>query len=177
MLEFVGVTLAIVTGMVAAHPAIGGVAYLASVGPAPLRFEMATSGMPLAWKPLRLELSPEGNAGVSTPAVETTASATNVPVLEIISSAVTNTLTKVSTPAADSGAKKNLEKSPDTVVFPVLPGDSSIPVTPQMLSVFFKPVPGGKNPAAIAVAASLGIGFTPPSPKVAAESRATYKIE
>lgn len=176
MRGFVGVTLTFVMGMVLAHPAIGAVAYLASVGPAPLRFELATPGTPLVWKPLRLAQLAQKNAGVSAPAVETMASATNA-ALKTTPSAVTNTLPEVSSPPADPVGKKNSEMSPDSVVFPAFPGDSSSPVTPQMLSVFFKPVPGGKNPAAMAGAASLEIGFTPPSPKGVVENRAIYKTE
>ena len=181
---FVGVMLTIVAGMVVVHPVQGAIAYLASIGPAPIRFELVTDAdVTLNWKPLRLALQPAQKAAIPTPDSKTMTNVTNDAGLKLLSSSATNdTIIVSSASAANPGEKNNSDMSPGSVMLPGQTDDSSSPVTPQILAGFFKPAPGGKNPGGknstgAALFMPAEIGFTPPSAKPATESRATYIIQ
>jgi len=170
--------LAVVVGMVAVWPVSGTIAYLPSIGPAPMRLEpvMAPEAA-MAWKLLRPAPASAEVLAVSAAAAGTTTNATQDVAIKSVASAATNIITAISGPAAGSVEKTNTDVFANTMMPPVQPGDSSSPITPQLLVDFFKPVPGGKNPAGTAVFTPMEIGFTPPAPKAALESRAIYKSE
>lgn len=176
--KFAGVMPAIGLGLLVALPASGAIAYLPSIGPAPLRYEPATDpDALLAWKSLRLAQRPAADAGVPAPATPTLTNANNEAVWPAGSSPATNTSHAAAVPVPDPGATTNSDMIPDFMRLPDTSNDSSGPVTPQLLAGFFKPGPGGKNPDGTAVFVPMEIGFTPPSPKPAPESRATYKTQ
>jgi len=176
--KFAGVVPAILIGMVAVSAVSGTIAYLPSIGPAPMRFEpVMASDAAMAWKLLRPAPAPAEVLAVSASAAGTTTNATQGVAIKPISLATTNIITAVSGPAAGPVDKTNTDVFAGTMMPPVQPGDSSSPITPQLLVDFFKPVPGGKNPAGTAVFTPMEIGFTPPAPKAGLESRAIYKSE
>ena len=177
--KFIGLMMVLATGVVMVSHARGSTAYLPTVGPAPLRFEpITTPETTLAWKPLLLTAArPPGNAGVPTPAAETTVTnATNSVAAMAVSAPVTNVINAVSGPMADPGEQKEPELLLIPPIFPVESNQLSGPVTPQILVEYLKPGLGGKNPAGTAVILPVGIDFTPPAPKPA-ESRAVYKSQ
>jgi hypothetical protein len=170
--------LTVVIGTALARPTPGAVAYLPSVGPAPLRFQAATApGLEWAWK--RLQAPDKNNAPARS--AETLVSPTNGVVANSTGTAATNTVTKADSVSAASGVsqgdKTATEPSWDAGMMPDQSDDLSTPVTPQVLAEFFKAGPGGKNPGAGAGGKAGQIGFTPPTPKSGAESRATYKTQ
>jgi hypothetical protein len=155
----------IVTGMVVAYPVPGEVAYLPSIGPVPLRFETATRPGPSpAGKTLRAMRQPEAAATNGVGLINIPPTATNT----------TNTLSAVSAPVADSGAKTNSETSLVTTFAFGGTGNSTDLILPQKLADYFQPAAGGDKTNETAVFVPEGIGFTPPLPKAAAESRAVY---
>ena len=178
MRVFAGVLLTVVTGMVAVSPAVGAIAYLPSVGPAPLRFELTTDpGASLAWKSLRPLLQPGAGTGILIPAAQTTTNATNDVVSKASSLPATNVISTASVLAADQGERKNSDTIPEPMIFPGQTDESSSPVTAQILAGFFKPVPGVKNPDGTVVFVPAEIEFIPPSARPVNESQAIYKSQ
>jgi hypothetical protein len=160
----------------------GGDAYLPSIGPVPLRFELALSpdvSSSLAWKPLRLAQRPEKKTSVPVPVAGTPANATNEVVGKSLPPVATNSISisASSLPGADPKGKTTADISPDSVTLTDRPGDSHDLVMPQQLATFFQPAPDGKNTKTAVILMPDGVGFTPPLPKAAAESRAVYKIQ
>jgi len=172
------------TVMAVTHPVRGAlaIAYLPSIGPAPMRFELAADpGPAFDWKLLR-SLSPATNSSpVPVPVAETITNTNADTVLKAGSLSSTNdTITAASTPAADPGAGSHLEIPPGSMVLPSSSDESSSPVTAQILAGFFKPTSGGKklggrDSAGAAMFMPVDVGFTPPSPSPAPESKAVYK--
>jgi len=177
------VMLTVMAGMLAAHPVQGGIAYLPSIGPAPMRFEVTTnSDESLAWKSLCPLLPAVESSNVPVPEVTALNPDTNDVVIKVSSAPVTNALASASVSAAKPGENKNSETSPGTVMLPVQTDESSNPIIPQLLAGFFKPTPagkkpGGRNPAGAAVFMPAEIGFTPPSSTPVPVSQASYKTE
>jgi len=164
----------IAAGLVATPGWCGAVAYLPSIGPAPLRFELVLPpDMAMAWK----SSTPAAVAAVPAPAAETMTNANNAAALKTIPTTVTNTIIAVSAPATEPLEKTNLEAIAGPLNLPVQPDDASSPIASQLLAEFFKPASDGKTLAGTAVFTPVEIGFTPPSVKSAPESRAIYKSQ
>lgn len=51
------------------------------------------------------------------------------------------------------------------------------PITPQLLSEFFRPGASRTNSVGVAVWMPVEVNFTPPIPKPEVSSRATYKLQ
>ena len=144
-------------------PATASYSYLPTVGPVPLRFELTTTSPPLLnWKSLR------ATTGTNAPAPES-ASTTNE-----VAAATKSTLATTTVSPVTSTNKTNPETISSPSIVQASPLETSQPTTPQILVEFFKPVPGAKKTDGTAAFVSSEIGFTPPSPKTAPASRATY---
>lgn len=179
MRNALGIVLFIVVGMVLAPPAAEAAAYLSSIGPAPMRFELATNiSAVLASKPLRSTPPPEANAGIPASGNGTSVDATHKAAVETLSLAPTNinALREDSATAANTAEKANSELSPVSLVLSVPTEASSRPVALQELIHFFQPVPGGDGTNDSAVMLPVKIGFIPPVP-AAVGSRAVYKSQ
>jgi hypothetical protein len=170
--------LTVVIGLAWARPMPGAVAYLPCVGPAPLRFQVATApGLEWAWKQLR---APDKNNAAARSS-ESLVSPANAVVANSTATAATNVEAKADSGTATNGVnpgdKPAAEPSWDTGMMPDQSDDLSTPVTPQVLAEFFKAGPGGKTAGGGAGGRAGQIGFTPPTPKSGVESRATYKTQ
>jgi hypothetical protein len=168
----------IAAGMAVVWPVSGGDAYLPSIGPVPLRFELATvPGTLLTWPSLRP--APAAKASAPVPVVDSPTNAIHEIAGKPLSPVVTNgvSISAVSPPASDPKEEKAPEMSPDSVVLTDHPGNPSDPVMPQQLATFFQPASAGKNTKTAVILMPDSVGFTPPMPKAAAESRAVYKIQ
>lgn len=175
-----GWMLIIVAGMAVVWPVSGGDAYLPRIGPVPLRFELAmAAGTSLAWLPLRSAPGAAGQARTPVPVAGIPANATNEVAGKTLPPVATNNISiSASSPsAADPKGKTALDISPDPVILTDHPGDSPDLVMPQQLATFFQPAPDGKNTKTAVILMSDGVGFTPPMPRAAAESRAVYKTQ
>jgi hypothetical protein len=168
------VLLTVVIGMAPVPPVQGSIPYLPSTGPAPLRFELAaTPGFAWAWKQLRVaEIASAAARGAGT-----ADKATNAVAPTTVSSAITNIVTGASVKLAGPVATKKPELLPDNVTLPDPSDEVADPVSPQALAEFFKPGAGGKTPNGTAATRPGQIGFSPPAPKAAPESRAVYKSQ
>jgi hypothetical protein len=172
--------LIIVAGMAVVWPASGGDAYLPRIGPVPLRFELATApGTSLAWLPLRSAPGTAGKARTSVPVAGIPANATNEVAGKTLPPVATNniSISASSPPAADPKGKTAPDISPDPVILTDRPGDSPDLVMPQQLATFFQPARDGKNTKTAVILMPDGVGFTPPMPKAATESRAGYQTQ
>jgi len=172
MRKFAGMMLTVLTAMAGTHSMQGAVAYLPCIGPSPLRFEpMADPGASLAWKSLR-PLPPPAQI------MEAMTNATNDVVIKESSTPNTNnTIVAASAPTAVPVEANNSGSAANPVILPASSDDSSSPVTAQILAGFFKPSAGGKNTTGNAVILPTQLGFTPPSPNSAPESKAVYKSQ
>lgn len=168
------ILLTVVTGLAVVRPLPAAVAYLPCIGPAPLRFELATApGLAWAWKQLRVA-DKTGAAGHSAPPP---AAATNDVATPTLAAVGTNTVLGATGAKVTLLDKNNAEPPPAAEVTPESDDDVTVPVTPQMLSGFFKPDAAGKTPGGSAGGKPGQIGFTPPTPKGGTESRAVYRVQ
>jgi len=175
-----GVMLLIVAGMVLIRPATDAVAYLSSIGQAPMRFELATNtGALSVWKPLRLVAPTATNGSIPAAGAETLANVTNQTVLNTpsLSAKNTNVIRAVSVPVADPGENTTSEISPVPVILPFSADGSSNPMMLQELAGYFQPVPGVNGTNGTAVLLPVKIGFVPPLPAIPAKSQAIYKTQ
>jgi hypothetical protein len=137
-------------------------AYLKQIGPSPLRFSLATA------VPSSFVLPP---ALVEPPKPTNTTETAVSPAI----SSQTNALpaTPVSTPATNAQPTVSTTE-PATKPTPTPSASELLPVSPQMLTEYFKPVAESTNAATnVGVPVTpLPVGFTPPLVKP--PSRATY---
>jgi hypothetical protein len=157
---------AVVLGWLAAPQSRGNGDYLAKTGPAPLRFSLPMVNVGAFTLPLALSAKP----------------------LSTNSTAIADVKTNSVEPAVTTA--ENPPKPAPTVDFPPnTPGDSQnnppnpapppvaasdlLVVSPQMLTEFFKPGPGGSNSVIVPVVLPSAVGFTPPTEKPS--SQAIYK--
>ncbi len=134
-----------------------GSAYLKEIGPSPLRFSF------VAAIPASLIL-PDSLIERQAPTNKTEISATT------ITSADTNAIVGPPAPASIPTAQSIPE--PQTSSVPAPSASDLLPVSPQMLTEFFKPV-GNRTNSPGTVIVPVPVGFTPPSVQPA-PSRATY---
>ena len=146
----------------AAQETRGFSAYLKQTGPSPLRFSLATA-MPTSFvlPPALVEPPKPTNSTESAVSPAISAPTNAVPVAPI-SAPATNAQPTVS--IAEPVAKPT----------PTPSASEMLPVSPQMLTEYFKPVAESTNGASTVVVpvTPLPVGFTPPLVKPA--SRATY---
>lgn len=150
--------LAVLLSLLAAPQTRGNGAYLKQIGPPPLRFSPALACLKSFTLPFSLiERAAPTNvtqiASASAKPVETTVISSPSP--------------SIPPPAATT----SVPPIPDPTPTPAPSASVMLPVSPQMLTEFFKPGADGTN-AAPAVILPVAVGFTPPSVKPA--SRATY---
>jgi hypothetical protein len=178
------VILVVTTAIAITHAFGGAIAYLPSIGPAPMRFEpVADPDAAFAWKLLRPLQPTTGSSAVTVPVAETVTNTTNGLVFMASPLPSTNdAIAAASTPAADPGTSKNLETFPGSTALLASSDGSSSPVTAQILAGFFKPTAGAKNLGGTNLTGAVvfmpaDIGFTPPSPGPVPESKAIYKSQ
>ncbi len=181
--KLAGLMFGVAMAMSAMSAVGGAIAYLPSIGPAPMRFEPAEDPDTMfAWKSLNPLTPTAKNSSASVPDTGIVTNATNAVIGAAGSLPSTNdTIVAASTLSANPGAKTNLETSPGSAIWPSS-DESSSPVTAQILAGFFKPAPGGKpvgekDSTGTAVIVQPDIGFTPPSPGPAPESKAMYRSQ
>jgi len=137
-------------------------AYLKQIGPSPLRFSFATA-VPASFTLPAILVEPHSptNAPEAT-APATTSAQTNAVVSAPFVGPILPALPIVSTAESPANAT------------PPPSASDLLPVSPQMLTEFFKPVANGTNAASVVVPVPVApVGFTPPIAKPA--SRATYR--
>ena len=149
--------------LLAAQENRGFSAYLKQTGPTPLRFSIATA-VPTSFV-LPAEL-------VEPPKPTNTTEAAVSPAI----STATNSMpvTPASTPATNAQPTVS-STEPAAKPTPTPSASELLPVSPQMLTEYFKPVAESTNAASnvvVPVTTPLPVGFTPPLVKPA--SRATY---
>jgi hypothetical protein len=140
----------------------------------PLRFELAAApGLAWTWKQLRVAECPPGAAR----SAESPAAATNSVAGPTLSPVVTNSVHGSSVAVAGPVETPNSGPQPDSGMQPERSDDVTIPVSPEVLVEFFKPVAGGKAAHGATGTKPGQIGFTPPAPKGGPESQAIYKTQ
>lgn len=180
MHRLAGVMLLTVAGVVPTLPAAEAVAYLSSIGPAPMRFDLATNAaLPATWKPLRTPSAMLTNA-VASPAVTAAAAvasplnATNEAALEVANA---NEVAKVAVPAAEPPGNPNAETASAPVVV-ATPADTTPNLSVlQELANYIQPGVAEKSTNVTTVLVPVKIGFVPPLSAMPAKSQAIYKIQ
>lgn len=179
-----GVLFAIVLGGFAAREIHANSAYLPSVGPPPLRFQMVSMLNPLLAAKLFPPLFPPKTNSVAN----TNTAEEEVAMKPINNQAVSNTNliapanTNVATAATNATVlpmamtDTNIPLQPLGSILSPSSASDLLTVTPQMLIEYLKPVQAGTNQTE-GVVAPAAVQFVPPTPAVPAESRAIYKSQ
>jgi hypothetical protein len=142
-----------------------GGAYLAIVGPAPLRFFHIITNSPVQILPTLVM----GNESVEENNADMSGSSTNS--TGVISADIEHYSTnEVAVASEITGASQSPAEGGITTSH-----NASAVVTPQMLAEYFLPMRTGTNSSAISI--SMPVGFSPPEARTPLSSQATYKTE
>jgi len=151
--------IAVLLALSATHESRGISAYLKQIGPAPLRFSLTTPVPASLALPVSLI---EREAPTNSPSIDSPAETSdNTNAIVAPPEAVSAPPPKPVVMSAESPANDSANP----------PASDLLPVSPQMLTEYFKPVTEGTNSAG-EVSVPVPVGFTPPSPQPS--SRATY---
>jgi hypothetical protein len=180
------ITFLVMVSMVSIEETPAAGAYLSSLGPPPLRFQVATTNNALFLSELTLPKPVLEKVADTNPpaATQTTNTGESAKVSSPASLTVADT-NQIKDKIVAAMAVTNAEKNPtNNPVVSSAAASDLLTVTPQMINEYLKPPPSEVDTnqsspfqSGMAILVPAELGFTPPMPQASGESRAIYKSQ